>query len=183
MALKIGKLSLEQIIAGINALSEEDKAKVSEMLNGEVENDAPVEEVEKTDAVEEPTEESVEEVESATEETTTEIPTEEPQEEMTEEVTEETEGAVEETENAEEVVDAVDDVAADNKDAIIQTLTDRVTALENGLKELDELKELMQEYTSKQAEQFGYKGSLLGAKKDVKDMSVEELKNRQMKGI
>lgn len=182
MALKIGKLSLEQIIAGINALSEEDKAKVTEMLNGEVENDAPVEEVEKTDAVEEPTEESVEEVESATDEEV-ETPTEEPQEEVTEEVTEETDAPVEETESAEEVVDAVDDVAEDNKDAIIQTLTDRVTALENGLKELDELKALMQEYTSKQAEQFGYKGSLLGAKKDVKDMSVEELKSRQMKGI
>ena len=164
MALKIGKLSLEQIIAGINALSEEDKAKVTEMLNGEVENDAPVEEVEKTD----------EEVET---------PTEEPQEEVTEEVTEETDAPVEETESAEEVIDAVDKVAEDNKDAIIQTLTDRVTALENGLKELDELKALMQEYTSKQAEQFGYKGSLLGAKKDVKDMSVEELKSRQMKGI
>ena len=182
MALKIGKLSLEQIIAGINALSEEDKAKVTEMLNGEVENDAPVEEVEKTDAVEEPTEESVEEVESATDEEV-ETPTEEPQEEVTEEVTEETDAPVEETESAEEVIDAVDKVAEDNKDAIIQTLTDRVTALENGLKELDELKALMQEYTSKQAEQFGYKGSLLGAKKDVKDMSVEELKSRQMKGI
>lgn len=182
MALKIGKLSLEQIIAGINALSEEDKAKVSEMFNGEVENDAPVEEVEKTDAVEEPTEESVEEVENATNEEV-ETPTEEPQEEVTEEVTEETDAPVEEPERAEEVVDAVDDVAEDNKDAIIQTLTDRVTALENGLKELDELKALMQEYTSKQAEQFGYKGSLLGAKKDVKDMSVEELKSRQMKGI
>ena len=112
-----------------------------------------------------------------------ETPTEEPQEEVTEEVTEETDAPVEETESAEEVIDAVDKVAEDNKDAIIQTLTDRVTALENGLKELDELKALMQEYTSKQAEQFGYKGSLLGAKKDVKDMSVEELKSRQMKGI
>ena len=182
MALKFGKLSLEQIIAGINALSEEDKAKVSEMFNGKVENDVPVEEVEKTDAVEEPTEESVEEVESATDEEV-ETPTEEPQEEVTEEITEETGAPVEQTESAEEVVDAVDDVAEDNKDKIIQALTDRVTAVENGLKEFNELKELMQEYTSKQAEQFGYKGSLLGAKKDVKYMSVEELKNRQMKGI
>jgi hypothetical protein len=41
----------------------------------------------------------------------------------------------------------------------------------------------MEEYTKKQADNFGYKGGLLGAKKDYKDMSTEELKARQMKGI
>ena len=128
---------------------------------------------------EESTESAGEEVgdETATEEVTEEIP--EGQEEVGE-VTEETPDdavALDETESAR------DEMAEDNRDEIIHGLTDKVNELEEQVKSLLELKSLMEEYTKKQADNFGYKGNLLGARKDLKDMSADELKARQMKGI
>jgi hypothetical protein len=74
-------------------------------------------------------------------------------------------------------------MANDNRDAIIHQLSDRVNELSEQIKGLLDLKTLMEEYTTKQADNFGYKGNVLGAKKDYKDMSIDELKAHSIKGL
>ena len=84
-----------------------------------------------------------------------------------------------ETSETEDKPEDVSKEQVDNRDEIIKGLTDRVTALENGLKELDELKAAMDEYNKKNAERFGYKGKTDTEKKSFNDMSVKELEERQ----
>lgn len=183
------KKTVDDIVKYISKLSEEERAELEEKLNAPTEDRAveEVEEVEETETADVETEDKGEEVtegageevgdETATEEVTEEIP--EGQEEVGE-VTEETpddDVALDETESAR------DEMAEDNRDEIIHGLTDKVNELEEQVKSLLELKSLMEEYTQKQADSFGYKGNLLGARKDFKDMSAAELKARQMKGI
>ena len=181
------KKTVDDIVKYISKLSEEEKAELQEKLKSPATEESAVEGVEETtdtdveteDKGEEVTESEGEEVgdEKVTEEVTEEIP--EGQEEVGE-VTEETSDdavALDETESAR------DEMAEDNRDEIIHGLTDKVNELEEQVKSLLELKSLMEEYTKKQADNFGYKGNLLGARKDLKDMSADELKARQMKGI
>ena len=181
------KKTVDDIVKYISKLSEEEKAELEKKLKTPATEESAVEEVEETETAdvekedkgEEVTESEGEEVgdETATEEVTEEIP--EGQEEVGE-VTEETPDdavALDETESAR------DEMAEDNRDDIIHGLTDKVNELEEQVKSLLELKSLMEEYTKKQADNFGYKGNLLGARKDLKDMSADELKARQMKGI
>lgn len=179
------KLSLEEILEGIKNLSDEEKAKALSAMQGE-DKAEPTEEVEGT--VEETAEgENVEgeQVEETEEVEGVEETTEESVE--TTESTEEVETPAEPTEDADatfaEGESATDEMANDNRDEIIHQLTDKVNELSEQMKGLLELKSLMEEYTSKQAEGFGYKGNVLGAKKDYKDMSTEELKAHAMKGI
>lgn len=164
MALKIGKLSLEQILQGINELSEEDKAKVSEMLNGAPEETAPVEEeTETVEMTEETPEENVEEVEGETEEFA-----EAPQEEV-EEVSEET-APVENVDVAEDV-NAMDEMAdapmetpestateetaaPNNYDELIAAQTARIDSLESALSTLMErMEQIVSNYDN---QNFGY---------------------------
>lgn len=177
------KLSLEEILEGIKALSDEEKAKVVASAQGEakpepVETEAPVEDAGVEDA----------NGEEMVEETATEEVAEEPATEpVTEEATE-TETVEETTEESADVVlpeseSATDEMAEDNRDQIIHQLSDKVNELSEQIKGLLELKSLMEEYTGKQAESFGYKGKVLGAKKDYKDMSTDELKAHAIKGI
>jgi hypothetical protein len=177
------KLSLEEILEGIKALSDEEKAKVVASAQGEakpdpVETEAPVEDAGVEDA----------NGEEVVEETATEEVAEEPATEpVTEEATE-TEPVEETTEESADVVlpeseSATDEMAEDNRDQIIRQLSDKVNELSEQIKGLLELKSLMEEYTGKQAESFGYKGNVLGAKKDFKDMSTDELKAHAIKGI
>ena len=106
-------------------------------------------------------------------------------EETTEEVTEEPTEAVAETEAVEETTEQTEEVATetpnevetDNTGEIIEQLTNRLAEVETQLSELNALKEKMEEFTKKQAEQFGYEGKIPGAKKDYKDMSASELSN------
>lgn len=166
-------MSLDEILKAIKSLSEEEQKELFAKMQGNTEETKDVEEVEET---EQATDEAQGE---ATEETETET-TEEETQDIPEETGEESagvEGAMPEEESAR------DEMAEDNSGQIIQQLTDRVNELSEQVKGLLELKEVMEEYTKKQAESFGYKGDLLGVKKDVKDMSTEELKARQMKGI
>lgn len=177
-------MSLDEILKAINALSDEDKAKlVAEMQGNKAEEEKPVEEVEEVaKATEEETQDEV--PEEATEEVTeTEENAEQPVEDTpTEEVEgEATEAVVED--GLPEGESARDEMANDNRDEIIHELTDKVNALSEQIQSLLELKGLMEEYTQKQADSFGYKGNVLGSKKDYHDMSVEELKARQTKGI
>ena len=79
---------------------------------------------------------------------------------------------------AEEVAtETPNEVETDNTGEIIEQLTNRVAELETQISALLELKEAMEAYTKKQAEQFGYEGKMPGAKKDYKDMSASELSN------
>ena len=151
MGLFNKKLSLEEILKGIEALSEEEKAVLVEKMQ-----DKPAEEVKETETVEEPIEEA------SNEETTNE------------EVVEETAEPTEET-PATEPVEELNQVEENNQAEVIQQMTDRLSALEEKLASFEELKAKMEEFTTKQAEKFGYKGSIPGAKKDYKDMSASEL--------
>ena len=72
-----------------------------------------------------------------------------------------------------------DTVSADNSAEIIKSLTDRVTALEESLKGINELKEKIDAFATKQAAKFGYKSNPDGAEKDIHDMSTAELAERQ----
>lgn len=186
------KLSLEEILEGIKTLSDEEKAKVVASAQGEakpdpVETEEPVEDasVEAPDGESEEVTNEVEETETAeaveepaTEPVTEEVATEEPTGEPTDGATDESADVVLPEEQS-----ATDEMANDNRDQIIHELTDKVNELSEQIKGLLELKTLMEEYTGKQAESFGYKGNVLGAKKDFKDMSTDELKAHAIKGI
>lgn len=182
------KLTLDEILEGINNLSEEDKAKALAAMQGEekaepdkeVEPQAqPTEGEEVKEEATEPTEE-VEKVEEPAMEPEAESAAEptEGEEQPTEDVTEESADVV-----LPECESATDEMAEDNRDQIIHQLSDKVNELSEQIQGLLELKTLMEEYTGKQAESFGYKGKVLGAKKDYKDMSTEELKAHAIKGI
>ena len=167
MGLFKKKLSLEEIIEGIKGLSEEEQAKLKEEMTAPTEET--VEETKEEVAVEEVENDNVaEEVEETTEEVT---------EEPTEAVAE-TEAVEETTEQTEEVAtETPNEVETDNTGEIIEQLTNRLAEVEAQLSELNALKEKMEEFTKKQAEQFGYEGKIPGAKKDYKDMSASELSN------
>ena len=76
-----------------------------------------------------------------------------------------------------------DSVKNDNRNEIIKSLTDRVNALEESLKDLAALKEKMDEYARKQAESFGLSGKVIGGNsKNMEDMSADELKNAILSG-
>ncbi len=84
--------------------------------------------------------------------------------------------------------DAVDEQKADeskaedNRDEIIEQLSARVGELEKSLKELGELKDKMEEYADKQAQSFGLKGQAIGGKKNIADMTADELKSDILSG-
>lgn len=176
------RLSLDEILEGIKTLSEEEKAQAIAAMQEKA--PAPAEEVE--NVKEEPAEsENVEskEVESAEESEAVEE-TETVEENASTEKVDQPETQTEEAETTlSETESATDEMANDNRDEIIHQLTDKVNEMSEQLKGLLELKSLMEEYTGKQAESFGYKGNVLGAKKDYKDMSTEELKAHVIKGI
>lgn len=175
------KLSLNEILEGINNLSEEEKAKAIAAMQGESKPEE-TEVVEDTEVEATEGEEQSEQVEESetvepTEDSVEPTPSEEAVEESVEPKTEEADVTLPEGESATE------EMANDNRDAIIHQLADKVNELSEQIQGLLELKMLMEEYTGKQAESFGYKGNVLGAKKDYKDMSTEELKAHVMKGI
>lgn len=85
-------------------------------------------------------------------------------------------------EDAEAETKADEGKANDNRDEIIKQVTDRVGALEQAVKGLLELKDKMEDYTRKQEESFGLKGRAAGGKKDMADMSADELKSAILSG-
>lgn len=158
------KLTLDDIIKGIEGLSPEEKEELVNRINGSDE--------EEVEATEEATEEA-EEVEAEEENTgaaddeTAETDVTEPEE--TEEVTEE-EAVAEEPE-------ALDESEQENVSVMIRAFGDRLTALEKSFGEFAELKAAMDEFTNKQKEAFGYKSNAgAGSHKDFADMSAAELK-------
>ena len=75
-----------------------------------------------------------------------------------------------------------DERTEENRSEILEQLTTRVSAMEEALKELNELKEQMKDYAAKNAERFGYKGTPFGTQKSMDDMSADELKNKILHG-
>lgn len=175
MALFSKKMSLEEILKAIEGLSEEEKAQVKAKMN------------ESTEVPEEPQAEVQSDV---TEEKSNEPMVEEPSEQVEGEETENLEGEeveepTQEVEQAPETApqtEELNDVEQENKEDVLSGLTDRIQALEEKLAELDELKELMEQFTQKQADSFGYKGAVPGGKKDIHEMSANELKQKLING-
>lgn len=155
MGLFSKKMTKEDILKAISLLSDEEKSELIDMLEDESEA---------TDVVENDIEEKVEvkeEVEDTDETESDEYAT--------------GEDVKEEVEEKVETHEKLDDIEEENKENTLTMLVDRISALENALEEFKDLKELMEEYTKKQADSFGYKGKVPGAKKDYADMSAEEL--------
>ena len=75
-----------------------------------------------------------------------------------------------------------DEQAEENEKEATSKLAERVSALEEALKGFNELKARMEDYNKKQAEKFGYKGGSLGEKKDIHDMTADELKHSLLHG-
>lgn len=165
------KLSLEEILKGIDNLSEEEKAqvlaKVQKTETAETEAETPEETQVESEQTKEQGEESTEQ-------------TEEVEESVEAEETAETDGEpveqVEETpEQTEEPANEVDPTEEKNREDVMAGLVQRVSELEQKFSALEALKEKMDEYTKKQAEKFGYSGSTPGAKKDYSEMSADEM--------
>nr|DAD76300.1 MAG TPA: hypothetical protein [Siphoviridae sp. cttDR14] len=181
MALFGKKLSaIEELKRAYEKLSDEEKEAFKKSLT-------PEETTEETKTEEEvkeetkPGEEATEEVEQAATEENSETKNAETTEATDEESSEveTTEEQKEEVPAPTEVTEEISDEQADNRDEVIQGLTDRVNALEEALKGFEELKALMEEYNAKNAERFGYKGKSDTEKKSFQDMTTEELAERQ----
>ena len=174
MALFGKKLSLDEILKGIDELSEEDKAqvksKMEDLYKAEDEREIDKIEEEKAEGTEVKDEkeeevkdeskeigEDVDKVETEVENGETVAPTEEKAEET-------------ETDNEE-----LDNVEKDNKEDVLSNFGERITSLEAKIEELTALKDKMEEFTRKQAEKFGYKGGIPSGKKDYGEMTADEL--------
>ena len=176
MGLFNKKLSLEEILKAIEGLSDEEKAQIK----AKMEQSATVEEEPKMDNEEEQADNN------GTEEVT-EQPKDVGEEEHVEEpsVEEPTEPSIEEPQPEGEIqpqTEELNGIEQENEEDALSGLVDRISALEEKLAQFDELKSLMEEYTKKQADSFGYKGAVPGAKKDIHDMSASELKQKMLNG-
>ena len=173
MGLFNKKLSLEEILKAIEGLSEEEKAQVK----AKMEENVPTEEEPKVDNVEEQVD-STEEVTEEPKEVGIEEPVEEPS------IEEPTEPSIEPQPEGEiqPKTEELNGVEQENKEDAMSALVERITALEEKLAQFDELKGLMEQFTKKQADSFGYKGAVPGAKKDIHEMSASELKQKMLNG-
>lgn len=196
MALFQKKITFDDLLKAAAALSDEEKKKLRETLDGNPE-DAQAEEKEETESEEPEAGEEPAETEPETEpaakaedgaegekpaegdgetpetpETPAESEPAEPQEEPAEEA--ETEDTANET---------TQDTETDEHIAqMIEQLTERVRGLEESLKEFSELKERMTEYDRKNAEKFGYTGAPGKCRRDTLDMSADELRAAILSG-
>ena len=187
------KLSLDEILKGIEELSPEEKEKVKDKMQdlykAEDEREIDKIEEEKTDDPE-VKEEKAEEVTEEGEEigkNVDEVKSEVEGDETTaqpEEQAEETETTEEgETVPTDTPPDTMQDKkAGENAEVSLSAVMERITGIEEKLAEFGELKQLMEEFTTKQAKEYGYTGAIPGAKKDMRDMSSKELKEGILRG-
>lgn len=176
--------SLDEVLKAIDTLSPEDKekvkAKMEDLYKAEDEREVDKIEEEKTDSAE-VKDEKGEEVDEESEEIGKDV--DEVESEVQDNKAADTEEKSDELSPADVPADTQQDkLANDNSAKVIEALTERVSSLEEELKELSELKELMQEFTSKQAKQYGYQGAVPGAKKSMDEMSAAELKKSILNG-
>ena len=178
MALFSKKLSLDDILKGIDGLTDEEKAQVKAKMEDvyKAEDEREIDKIEenKTDDAEVKDEKS-EEVKDESEEIGKDV--DEVESEVTDgEAVAETEEKAEETEETPtEETEELNAVEEENKEDVMEALTARVSELEAKLAEFDALREQMEEYTKKQAEKFGYKGGMPSTKKEYGDMTADEL--------
>lgn len=166
MALFGKKLSLDEILKGIESLSDEEKAQVKAKMEDidKAEDEREIDKVEEEKADnEEVKDEKAEEVKEESKEIGKDV----------DEVEEKTEEPVEEVKEDEQT-EELDKAEEENKEDVMGDLAARVSEIEKRLEYLDDLKDKMEEYTRKQAETFGYKGGTSN-KKEYGDMTADEL--------
>lgn len=181
MALFNKKLSLDEILKGIDNLSDEEKEKVKEKVEDlyKAEDKREIDKIEEEKADNaEVADEKGEEKQTETEEIGKDV--DEVEAEVTGDEAAETEEKAEETKTApaDETVkteEELNESDTENKEDVLAGYADRLSALEAKFDELISLKEKMEEFTRKQAEQFGYTGGLPASKKDYGEMSAGEL--------
>ena len=162
------KLSLDEVLELVNTLTPEEKAQVKAKMEDldKAEDEREIDKIEEKKSNDnEIKDEKGEEVNEESEEIGKDV------DEVEETIKEESP----EVEEKEEDQEDLGEVEEENKEEILSTLTNRVTELENQVKELLEIKAKMDEFTTKQREKFGYKGSLPNSRKDYRDMSSAEL--------
>lgn len=192
------KLTLDEILKGIDNLPEEEKAKVKSKMDDiyKAEDEREIDKIEEDKASDDQVkDDKAEDVKSESEEIGKEVDEVESEIEEDEEDSEkdtETDISPEEIDEDDELIDKtptdetkdveVDETVAeevddkeDEKNDVIERLTARVKELESFMSDVVPLVELMRDYTSKQAKKFGYEGAIPGAKKDFKDMDADEL--------
>ena len=171
------KASAEEVLKLFAQLSDDEKAKVLEGVQPKQEDERPAPESEKSGEENEVQGEN-EQTENISAEGKEEA--QEPSDGITaeegEEGAEQTEESVE-TDGGEE-----DPQTEENGEEVTAKLAERVSALEEALKGFEDLKARMEEFTAKQAENFGYKGRPFGERKSMEDMNADELKESILSG-
>ena len=179
------KLStLEEIKRAYESLSEDDKKSFKESIKDHVDESVAAQKEDSGDKTEQSAEAEIHEAEGAehaagkgdVEELGEKDDT---PEEQAEDERDEDERDEDERDEDKPFEPSSDTVSADNTAEMIKGLTDRVTALEESLKGINELKEKIDAFATKQAAKFGYKSNPDGAEKDIHDMSTAELAARQ----
>ena len=179
------KLStLEEIKRAYESLSEDDKKSFKESIKDHVDESVAAQKEDSGDKTEQSAEAEIHEAEGAehaagkgdVEELGEKDDT---PEEQAEDERDEDERDEDERDEDKPFEPSSDTVSADNTAEMIKGLTDRVTALEESLKGINELKEKIDAFATKQAAKFGYKSNPDGAEKDIHDMSTAELAERQ----
>lgn len=179
------KATAEDVLKLFSTLTDEEKAKVLDGVKPKTEDETQIAEAEenmeekgeengtKDQTAQDIEDESVGEQEKLDGNETSE---------SAKDVIDESEGAEAADETAEQPVADDDGQSAENEKEVLAKLAERLGAVESALKEFGELKSRMEEFTAKQAENFGYKGKPFGAKKDMQDMSADELKDHILQG-
>jgi hypothetical protein len=169
------KLTLDDILKGLEDLPEEDRAKVKAKMDDlyKAEDEREIDKIEEDKA--EPIEleddkkkdvaEESEEIAKDVDEVEAEVETDEKKEDAPVEPVD----VVEPTEDAEGIEHEKEEKETYDK------IASRVAELEKFRSEIQPLVELMQDYTTKQAKKFGYEGAIPGSKKDYRDMDSDEL--------
>lgn len=186
MALFKRHLTLDNLLKAIAALSPEDKEKVRAAIDKDAEEPAPDADGAGTDAE---TPAGNDEPLSGSDENTPEEAEAQGDGDGTDDPPETAEPAASdaseevESEAAEAHDETVQDEEADEHGAeILKALTDRVIALEEKMQTLTELRERMEEYDTRNAEKFGYKGKPGDKLRDFDDMTADELKEKILSG-
>ena len=178
MSLFNKKLSLDDILKGIDELSDEEKAKVKAKMEDvdKAEDEREIDKIEedkgenaelkdeKADEVKEESEEIGKDVDEVKSEVADGEDVAQTEEKADEAVDKENSDKLEEYKMAEET-EELNGVEEENKEDAMSGLADRVSELEAKIEELIALKDKMEEYTRKQADKFGYKGGLPAARK------------------
>lgn len=184
------KLSLDEILAGIDNLSDEEKAqlkaKMDDLYKAEDEREIDKIEEDKADDTEK-ADEKAEEVKDESEEIGKDV--DEVKEDVASDEGESGEPAeeapAETPEENEPMADdntVQEDKAAEATAEMVQALTDRLAALESTVGELTELKKTMEDYNRKTADRYGYGGQARGDSKSWNDMTADEMKAKMLNG-